>query len=58
MANRPQELQGLVHRAVRAWQEPGRRRQIRQRGMRVDWSWTEPADRHVELYRQLVAAQS
>ena len=53
------ELAGMVdavHRAVRAWQDPGRRRQIRQRGMKVDWSWTEPADRHVELYRQLVAA--
>ena len=50
------ELAGMVdamHRAVRAWSDPGRRRQIRQRGMRVDWSWTEPADRHVELYRRL-----
>ena len=50
------ELAGMVdavHRAVRAWSDRDRRRAIRKRGMGEDWSWTEPADEHVALYRAL-----
>ncbi len=47
---------GLVdglHRAVRAWRHPQRRAGIQARGMGHDWSWAEPAARHIELYESL-----
>lgn len=42
-----------VHRAVRAWKQPRRRAAIQRRGMETDWSWIEPARRHIELYAEL-----
>lgn len=42
-----------LHRAVRARKNAKRWSGIRQRGMRHDWSWESPAQRHVELYREL-----
>jgi starch synthase len=45
-----------IHRAVRAWKQPRRRAAIQRRGMQADWSWTNPAQRHVELYEDLVAS--
>jgi starch synthase len=50
------ELAGMVdavHRAVRAWSDRDRLRGIRKRGMATDWSWDEPAEHHVALYREL-----
>lgn len=49
----PGVVDGL-HRAVRAWRSPRRRASIRRRGMTRDWSWDEPADEHIEVYRDLV----
>jgi starch synthase len=45
-----------IHRAIRAWKQPRRRAAIQRRGMQADWSWTNPAQRHVELYEDLVAS--
>jgi starch synthase len=42
-----------MHRAVRAYRHPQRRRAIQRRGMSADWSWVEPARRHVELYTEM-----
>lgn len=39
-----------LHRGVRAWRHPRRRRSIQSRGMETDWSWSEPARYHVEAY--------
>lgn len=40
-------------RGVRLWHDPDRRARAQRAGMRRDWSWTKPAERHVELYRSL-----
>ena len=39
-----------LHRGVRAVQQPARRKAMQRRGMSADWSWQEPARKHVELY--------
>ncbi len=45
-------LDGL-HRAVRAWRNPARRRAMQRRGMTVDWSWQRPAAEHLAWYDRL-----
>lgn len=40
-------------RGVRLWSDRTRRSRAQRLGMSRDWSWTEPAARHVELYRSL-----
>jgi starch synthase len=55
------DTQGFVdalHRAVRAWNDPQRRLAIQLRGMKTDWSWKDPAGRHIELYEEIVGLQS
>lgn len=46
-------LVDALHRAARARKNARRWLGIRQRGMRHDWSWEDPARRHLELYREL-----
>ncbi len=46
-----------LHRAVRAWKQPRRRAAIQRRGMSRDWSWTKPAEEHIEVYRDLVSGE-
>jgi starch synthase len=43
-----------LHRAVRGWRQPRRRAAIQRRGMNVDWSWTDPAVRHLEVYHEVL----
>jgi starch synthase len=43
-----------LHRAARAVKQPARRRALQRRGMTTDWSWTQPALEHIEVYRELV----
>ncbi len=50
----PALVDGL-HRAVRAWRHGARRKSIQRRGMEIDWSWREPAERHIEIYRDLMS---
>lgn len=45
-----------LHRAVRAWKQPRRRAAIQRRGMAHDWSWTKPAEEHIDVYRDLLAS--
>lgn len=47
-----------LHRAVRAWKDPVRRRGIQQRGMAADWSWADPAAQHIEMYEAVAATRS
>jgi starch synthase len=42
-----------LHRAVRAWRQPARRRALQRRGMRADWSWHDPALAHIALYDEV-----
>ena len=42
-----------LHRAVRTWADPQRRWVIQLRGMRDDWSWKDPARKHVDLYEEI-----
>lgn len=44
-----------LHRAVRAWRHRQRRRAIQTRGMSIDWSWAEPAQRHIDVYREMLS---
>jgi starch synthase len=44
-----------LHRAVRTVGSKGRRQRVQRAGMKADWSWREPAARHLALYRRLVA---
>jgi starch synthase len=39
-----------LHRGVRAWKHPRRRRSIQLRGMETDWSWKDPAQHHIDAY--------
>jgi len=43
-----------LHRALRGIERKGPRQKLQRRGMKADWSWREPAARHVELYRSLL----
>ena len=43
-----------LHRGVRAWKHPRRRRAIQKRGMTIDWSWSGPAGQHVETYERAI----
>lgn len=52
----PVALVDAVHRAVRAWRVPSRRKAIQVRGMTHDWSWTSPTARHIALYESLRGA--
>ncbi|MEM9132687.1 MAG: glycogen/starch synthase [Actinomycetota bacterium] len=51
----PAGLVDALHRAVRAVGHPGRRTAIQRRGMSQDWSWANPARRHLELYEEVLA---
>lgn len=44
-----------LHRAVRGLRHAGRRKGIQLRGMTTDWSWREPADLHLGVYRSVLA---
>lgn len=50
----PTALIDGVHRAAKAWRSPSRRKEIQRRGMERDWSWRDPAQRQIELYRAVV----
>lgn len=52
------DASGLVdalHRAVRVLRNNRRRTAIQRRGMAADWSWDEPAARHLAIYREITA---
>ena len=51
-ADTPSFRSALV-RALSGWSDPGVRLPAQRRGMTTDWSWTGPAARYAELYRQL-----
>lgn len=46
-------LLDTLRRALRDWADPDVRREAQVRGMTTDWSWREPAARHVALYARL-----
>ena len=50
----PVDLLDALHRAVRGWSVPATRQAAQARGMATDWSWREPAARHLELYEAIV----
>ena len=55
------DLAGVVdalHRSVRAWNNIPRRVDIIGRGMRTDWSWSQPARWYRELYEALTAGRA
>ncbi|HEX5695516.1 MAG TPA: glycosyltransferase, partial [Acidimicrobiia bacterium] len=50
-------LVDALGRAVKAWRSTKRRGEIRRRGMEWDWSWDQPAERYLELYREITSAR-
>jgi starch synthase len=46
-----------MHRAVRAWKDSSRWKDIQRRGMEADWSWTDPAAQHVRVYEEAIASR-
>ncbi len=54
--NRESVLTAL-RRATRAWRSP-RRTGIQERGMAVDWAWTTPATRYLDVYRAAITAHA
>lgn len=48
----------VLHRSIRAHRHAGRRRAIQRRGMTADWSWSDPAQRYVDLYRSVRATSA
>lgn len=51
----PDAVADAVRRAVAGWHRPDVRRAAQLRGMTADWSWREPASRHLSLYRTIAA---
>jgi len=47
-------LLAAIQRALAVWHKPRIWRKLQQNGMASDWSWSGPARRYAELYRQLV----
>ena len=47
-------LVDALHRAVRAWSVKKRRAAIIANGASTDWSWEGPAERYIELYRNVL----
>ncbi len=50
-------LTAAVRRAVAAWREPGRWREIQGAAMRRDFSWAAAARRYADLYSRLATAR-
>jgi len=44
-------LLDAIHRAVAAWRTTSRRQKIQRNGMAADWSWDQPMERYLDLYR-------
>jgi len=42
-----------LHRSLRAVRHAGRKKALQRRGMTTDWSWNEPAERYIDVYREL-----
>lgn len=51
----PAALVDGLHRGVRLWSNKARRSGAIRRGMERDWSWTSPAARYAEVYREVMA---
>ena len=47
-------LVDAMHRGLRAVRHAGRKRSLQRRGMAADWSWTEPAERYLDVYQGLL----
>jgi starch synthase len=43
-----------LHRGLRSVRHTGRKRALQRRGMTTDWSWTDPAQRYIQVYREMV----
>lgn len=50
----PQELAGAVQRALQAWRDPQRRRQLIARAMAQDFAWHGPAQQYLRLYEEVL----
>lgn len=47
-------LVDALHRGLRAVRHSGRRTALQTRAMSHDWSWRGPAQRHIEVYRDVI----
>jgi starch synthase len=54
----PSALTAAVRRAVAAWREPRRWREMQRAGMQRDFSWAAAARRYADLYSRLASARA
>ena len=45
-----------MHRAVAVWKTKRTRTSVQKRGMNIDWSWDQPTQQHLDIYRAAIAA--
>ena len=41
-----------LHRGVALWNNKRKRTSVQKRGMKIDWSWDQPTQQHLEVYRE------
>jgi starch synthase len=54
----PGALAAAVRRAIAAWREPARWRELQRAGMARDFSWRAAARRYARLYSRLARART
>jgi starch synthase len=54
----PSALAAAMRRAVAAWREPRRWREMQRAGMQRDFSWSAAARRYADLYSRLSTARA
>ena len=47
-----------LHRGVALWNNKRKRTSVQKRGMKIDWSWDQPTQQHLEVYRAAVERRS
>jgi glycogen synthase len=53
----PGDVTEALARAFDAWRSAERRLEIVGNGMTADWSWHGPAQRYIDLYREVMSAR-
>ena len=47
-----------LHRGVALWKNKRKRTSVQKRGMKIDWSWDQPTQQHLDVYRAALTGRS